>query len=77
VYGVQLLTAPTGIGSMFSLNADGTFTYTPGAGVATDSFSYCANGTVSGTTCSSGLTATVTLALCWNMRRWHADGRRR
>ena len=31
-------------------------------GTATsDSFSYCANGTVTGTTCSSGITATVTL----------------
>ena len=29
-----------------------------------DSFSYCANGTVTGTTCSSGLTAAVTLAAC-------------
>ncbi|HUX90498.1 MAG TPA: choice-of-anchor Q domain-containing protein [Gallionellaceae bacterium] len=64
VYGVQLLTAPTGVGSTVSLNADGTFTYTPGAGVTSDSFSYCANGTVSGTTCSSGLTATVNLAQC-------------
>ena len=64
VYGVTLLTAPTGAGSTLSLNADGTFTYTPGAGVTSDTFSYCANGTVSGTTCSSGITATVTLASC-------------
>lgn len=64
VYGVTLLTAPTGIGSVLSLNADGTFTYTPGAGVTSDSFTYCANGTVTGTTCSSGLAATVTLAAC-------------
>ncbi|WP_244617332.1 choice-of-anchor Q domain-containing protein [Sulfurimicrobium lacus] len=64
VYGVQLLTTPTGAGSILSLNADGTFTYTPGTGVTSDSFSYCANGTVSGTTCSSGTTATVTLAAC-------------
>lgn len=64
VYGVTLLTGPTGTGSTFSLNPDGTFTYTPGAGVTSDSFTYCANGTVSGTTCSSGLTATVSLAPC-------------
>lgn len=64
VYGVQLLTAPSGTGSTLSLNPDGTFTYTPGTGVASDSFSYCANGTVTGTTCSSGLIATVTLAPC-------------
>lgn len=64
VYGVQLLSAPSGTGSTLRLNADGTFTYTPGAGVTSDSFSYCANGTVSGATCSSGATATVTLAAC-------------
>lgn len=64
VYGVTMLTGPTGVGSTFSLNADGTFTYTPGAGVTSDSFTYCANGTVSGASCSSGLTATVTLAAC-------------
>ncbi|MEN6587579.1 MAG: Ig-like domain-containing protein [Sulfuricella sp.] len=64
VYGVQLLAAPTGAGSTLSLNADGTFTYTPGAGVTSDSFTYCANGTVTGATCSSGITATVTLAPC-------------
>jgi hypothetical protein len=64
VYGVTLLTAPTGAGSTLSLNADGTFTYAPGAGVTSDSFSYCANGTVTGATCSSGITATVTLASC-------------
>ena len=64
VYGVTLLAAPTGAGSTLSLNADGTFTYAPGAGVTSDTFSYCANGTISGTTCSSGLIATVTLAPC-------------
>ena len=62
VYGVQLLTAPTG--GTLTLNANGTFTYVPNAGTVSDSFTYCANGTVTGTTCSTGLTATVTLAAC-------------
>jgi len=59
VYGVSLLAAPAG--GTVSLNRDGTFTYTANAGTTSDIFSYCANGTVTGTTCSSGLTATVTL----------------
>src|SRR5437588_252224 len=59
VYGVQLLTAPTG--GTLSLNADGMFTYAANAGTASASFTYCANGSVTGTTCSSGITATVTL----------------
>src|SRR6266851_6059047 len=62
VYGVSLLTAPTG-GTLI-LNANGTFTYTPNAGTASDSFTYCANGSVTGTgataVCSSNLTATAT-----------------
>jgi hypothetical protein len=64
VYGVQLLTGPTG--GTLVLNADGTFAYTPNAGTASDSFTYCANGSVSGTpaACSSGLTASVTLGAC-------------
>jgi hypothetical protein len=46
--------------------SNGTFTYTPtGSTLTPDSFVYCANGTVTTTgttsTCSSGLTATVTL----------------
>jgi hypothetical protein len=53
VYGVQLVGTVPGL----TLNADGTFTYTG----APTSFTYCANGTVTGTTCSSGITATVTL----------------
>ena len=58
VYGVQLLTAPTG--GTLTLNADGTFTYV--AGTATSgSFTYCANGSVTAGVCSSGITASVTL----------------
>src|ERR1700686_5008093 len=59
VYGVQLLTAPTG--GTVTLAANGTFSYIPNTGTTSDSFTYCANGSVTGTTCSSGLTATVTL----------------
>ena len=44
-----------------ALNANGTFTYTPSGTATADSFTYCANGTVTGTTCSSGLAATVNL----------------
>ena len=77
VYGVSLLTAPAhgtltcaSIGSTLTtgttsntLCANGTFIYTPNPGFPTagDSFTYCANGTVTGTTCSSGLTATAAL----------------
>jgi hypothetical protein len=62
VYGVTVLTAPTQPNAVLTLNADGTFTYVPGAiGVTPDFFTYCANGTVTGTTCSSGVTAKVTL----------------
>lgn len=60
VYGVSALTAPTQ--GVLTLNANGTFTYVASAGwTGVDSFSYCANGTVSGGTCSSGVSATVTL----------------
>ena len=62
VYGVQVLTAPSN--GTLTLNPDGTFTYVPNVATTSDSFTYCANGSVSGTTCSSGLTATVTLAPC-------------
>src|SRR6266853_1351638 len=53
VYGVQLV----GTVARLTLNTDGTFTYTG----APTTFTYCANGSVTGTTCSSGITATVTL----------------
>src|SRR5437016_10414949 len=59
VFGVHVLTAPTG--GTLTLNTNGTFTYVANAGTSSDSFTYCANGSVTGTTCSSGLTATVTL----------------
>ncbi|MDE2220307.1 MAG: hypothetical protein KGJ52_08020, partial [Gammaproteobacteria bacterium] len=66
VYGVSLLAAPTGAGSTLTLNADGTFSYVPGASVTSDSFSYCANvAVVPGTPpACSGKSATVTLAAC-------------
>jgi FtsP/CotA-like multicopper oxidase with cupredoxin domain len=53
VYGVQLVGTVPGL----TLNANGTFTY---LGSPT-SFTYCANGAVTGTTCSSGITASVAL----------------
>jgi len=59
VFGVHVLAAPTG--GTLTLNSNGTFIYVPNSGTTSDSFTYCANGSVSGTTCSSGLTATVTL----------------
>ncbi len=59
VYGVQLLTAPAG--GTVVLNPDGTFKYTPNAGTTADSFTYCANGAVSGGVCASGISAAVTL----------------
>jgi hypothetical protein len=62
VYGVQLLGAPSG--GTVTLNSNGTFSYIPNSGTTSDSFTYCANGSVTGTTCSSGVTATVTLAAC-------------
>ena len=62
VYGVTLLTAPTS--GIVTLNANGTFIYTPNAGFSSDTFVYCANVPVTGTapalTCS-GSSATVTL----------------
>ena len=55
VYGVAVTVAPTGSGSTLTLNADGTFTYVPGSGVTSDSFTYQANG-------ANGPTAQVTIA---------------
>ena len=60
VYGVTVLAAPTA--GTVTLSANGTFTYVPNSGTTTDSFTYCANGTVSGATCSSGLIATVQIS---------------
>ncbi len=59
VYGVQLLAQATN--GTVTLNSNGTFTYKPTGSATSDSFTYCANGSVTGTTCSSGLTATVAL----------------
>src|SRR4029077_17828106 len=44
-----------------TLNANGTFSYVPNSGTTSDSFTYCANGSVTAGVCSSGLSATVTL----------------
>ena len=59
VSGVALLAGPTG--GTLTLNADGTFSYTANAATASDSFTYCANGSVTAGVCSSGITALVTL----------------
>src|SRR5260370_3329285 len=53
VYGVTLIGSVAGL----TLNTNGTFTYTG----ATTTFTYYANGTVTGVACSSGITAVVTL----------------
>jgi len=53
VYGVHVVGTVAGL----TLNPNGTFTYLG----APTSFTYCANGSVTGTTCSSGITALVTL----------------
>jgi hypothetical protein len=60
VYGVNVLAGPTH--GTLTLNANGTFSYVPsGIGTTADSFTYCANGSVTAGVCSSGKTATVTL----------------
>jgi hypothetical protein len=59
VFGVALLTPPAN--GKVMLNPDGTFGYIPTGTATTDSFSYCANGSVTAGVCSSGITATVTL----------------
>ena len=67
VYTVQLLAGPAN--GTVTLNANGTFAYYPNAGstATTDTFTYCANGQMTGTgasaTCPTPLTATVTLGL--------------
>jgi len=69
VYGVTLLTAPAGTltcnaqtqNPVAGICENGTFTYTPNAGSTGDSFTYCANGTVTAGVCSSGITAMVNL----------------
>ncbi|RQH05468.1 choice-of-anchor Q domain-containing protein [Paraburkholderia dinghuensis] len=55
VYGVTVLTQPTG--GKLTLNSNGTFTYVPNSGTTSDSFVYEANG-------NPAITATVTLAPC-------------
>jgi hypothetical protein len=61
VYEAQLLAAPAH--GAVQLNANGTFAYYPTAGTAfaTDTFTYCANGTVKAGVCSSGISTTVSL----------------
>jgi hypothetical protein len=61
VTGVTLFTAPTA--GTVTLNTNGTFTYVPNdpTTITADSFQYCANGSVTASGCSSGLTATVNL----------------
>jgi hypothetical protein len=69
VNGVQVLVAPTA--GTLALNPNGTFSYVPNSGTTSDSFTYCANGTVTAAvppattpTCSSNISTTVTLAAC-------------
>ncbi|MFL6605493.1 MAG: Ig-like domain-containing protein [Steroidobacteraceae bacterium] len=64
VYGVALLAPPSG--GAVTINADGTFSYTPNSGTTSDSFTYCANVPVvpgAPPTCA-GKSATVNLAQC-------------
>ena len=59
VYGVTLLTGAAS--GTVTLNRNGTFSYVPTGTATSDSFTYCANGTVTAGVCSSGLTASVAL----------------
>jgi hypothetical protein len=70
VYGVALLSGPSSgaltcgaqpQNSVAGICTNGTFTYTPSGTATLDSFTYCANGSVTAGVCSSGLTATVSL----------------
>jgi hypothetical protein len=70
VHGVQLFAQSGDLANgTVVLNPDGTFTYTPNTGstATTDTFHYCANGSVgivppaTTASCSSGITATVSL----------------
>jgi hypothetical protein len=60
VFGVSLLTQAAN--GTVALYADGTFTYVPSGSGTSDSFSYCANGSVTAGVCSSGITASVALS---------------
>lgn len=55
VYGITLLTPPTG--GTATVNSNGTFNYVPNSGTTSDNFVYEANG-------NPAITATVTLAAC-------------
>jgi hypothetical protein len=59
VFIVELLTPPAN--GTVTLSPDGTFVYYPAAATTADTFTYCANGRVTGVACSSGITTTVTL----------------
>jgi uncharacterized repeat protein (TIGR01451 family) len=61
VFGAQLLTNPAS--GTVTLNSNGTFSYVASAAgpAVADSFTYCANGSVTAGVCSSGITATVHL----------------
>lgn len=51
VNGVVIKTPPSS--GTVTLNSDGTFTYTPNSVFASDSFTYCGNGAVSGVLCTT------------------------
>jgi len=51
VYGVKVSTAP--LNGSVVLNANGTFTYTPGGTATSDSFGYCGNGATTGSACTT------------------------